>query len=243
MRNPEDLYEILQVHPSAHPDVIESAYRRLLRVHHPDVNPSTEAHRMTVQLNHAYSVLSNPERRAAYDRERQEEAHRLQPASDSDNEGESHLNGLLLQAADQGNTDRVRTLIARGADVNARDEWDLTALHRAAHRRYVETANALLAQGANFRARDRWQRTPLDVVPESYPEARFALAEAIARTERDRRAQARRGHYQSARGAPRRERSRGGRQGETDPRQESRRRTGEQHRSGNEREDIFGSKE
>ena len=66
----EDLYEILQVHPSAHPDVIQAAYRRLAFLYHPDRNPSPEAAEMMKRLNLAYETLSDPDRRAAYDRTR-----------------------------------------------------------------------------------------------------------------------------------------------------------------------------
>ncbi len=70
MYETEDLYEILQLHPSAHPDVIQAAYRRLSFLYHPDRNPSTEATEMMKRLNHAYEILSDPDRRAAYDRTR-----------------------------------------------------------------------------------------------------------------------------------------------------------------------------
>ncbi len=66
----EDLYEILQVHPSAHPDVIQAAYRRLAFLYHPDRNPSPEAAEMMKRLNLAYETLSDPDQRAAYDRTR-----------------------------------------------------------------------------------------------------------------------------------------------------------------------------
>ena len=67
MNSQEDLYEILQVHHSAEPEVIEAAYRRLLRMYHPDVNDTLEAHSVTVHLNRAYEVLGDPARRAEYD--------------------------------------------------------------------------------------------------------------------------------------------------------------------------------
>ena len=70
MAKPQDHYKILQVHPSAHPDVIQSAYRRLALLYHPDTNPAPEAVEMMSRLNEAYEVLSDPERRAAYDRQR-----------------------------------------------------------------------------------------------------------------------------------------------------------------------------
>ena len=67
MNESEDLYEILQVHPTAHQDVITAAYRRLTLLYHPDRNPSEEAAEMMKRLNLAYETLSNPGRRAAYD--------------------------------------------------------------------------------------------------------------------------------------------------------------------------------
>ena len=70
MYETEDLYEILQLHPSAHPDVIQAAYRRLAFLYHPDRNPSPEAAEMMKRLNLAYETLSDPDRRAAYDRTR-----------------------------------------------------------------------------------------------------------------------------------------------------------------------------
>ena len=66
-RETEDLYEILQVHPAAHPGVIQAAYRRLTLLYHPDRNPSQEADEMMTRLNLAYETLSDPVRRAAYD--------------------------------------------------------------------------------------------------------------------------------------------------------------------------------
>ena len=70
MSETEDLYEILQVHPTAHPDVIQAAYRRLAMLYHPDRNSSTEAAEMMKRLNLAYEILGDPDRRAAYDRAR-----------------------------------------------------------------------------------------------------------------------------------------------------------------------------
>ena len=62
----KDYYLILQVQPSAEPEVIQAAYRRLARKHHPDIENS-DATQMQ-ELNEAYEVLSSPDRRAAYDR-------------------------------------------------------------------------------------------------------------------------------------------------------------------------------
>jgi curved DNA-binding protein CbpA len=63
-----DLYRVLQVDPSADPDVIEAAYKRLARRFHPDHNrgdPSAEE-RMK-RINEAFRVLGKPHLRAEYD--------------------------------------------------------------------------------------------------------------------------------------------------------------------------------
>ena len=70
MPDTDDLYEILQVHTTAHPDVIQAAYRCLAMLYHPDRNPSAEAAEMKKQLNRAYEILGDPDRRAEYDRAR-----------------------------------------------------------------------------------------------------------------------------------------------------------------------------
>jgi curved DNA-binding protein CbpA len=59
-----DFYEVLQVHPSAEPEVIRAAYRILARKYHPD--HGGDARRM-MALNDAWDVLGDPVRRVAYD--------------------------------------------------------------------------------------------------------------------------------------------------------------------------------
>lgn len=66
----KDLYEVLQVQPSAEPEVIEAAYRRLTLKYHPDHNKAPDAAATMRELNAAREVLGDPDRRARYDRER-----------------------------------------------------------------------------------------------------------------------------------------------------------------------------
>lgn len=54
---------------NADPDVIRLVHRHLAKRHHPDVDPSPRAARRMAELNEAYHVLSNPQRRARYDAE------------------------------------------------------------------------------------------------------------------------------------------------------------------------------
>ncbi len=64
--NTKDYYLILQVQPSAEPEVIQAAYRRLARKYHPDVEENSPVQMQ--ELNEAYEVLSDPAKRADYDR-------------------------------------------------------------------------------------------------------------------------------------------------------------------------------
>ena len=63
-----DYYKILGVDKSASEAEIKSAYRKLARKHHPDLNPNDkEAHKRFQQINEAHEVLSDPEKRKKYD--------------------------------------------------------------------------------------------------------------------------------------------------------------------------------
>jgi hypothetical protein len=71
-----DYYAVLQVHPDAEPEVIEAAYRGLMRKYHPDVaggDPDRAAwlHERAKAINQAYAVLRDPVQRANYDRMRE----------------------------------------------------------------------------------------------------------------------------------------------------------------------------
>lgn len=64
-----DPYEILGVSRNATPEEIKSAFRKLAAVHHPDRNPTDPtAHERFKKINAAYQILSDPQKRAAYDR-------------------------------------------------------------------------------------------------------------------------------------------------------------------------------
>jgi molecular chaperone DnaJ len=64
----QDLYDLLGVTRDADADTIKKAYRRLARQLHPDVNPDPETQERFKEVSRAYEVLSDPQKRAAYDR-------------------------------------------------------------------------------------------------------------------------------------------------------------------------------
>ena len=60
------LYEVLMLHPTATLEVINAVYRQLAKQHHPD-HAGPEGQRRMAEINEAYGILSDWEKRARYD--------------------------------------------------------------------------------------------------------------------------------------------------------------------------------
>lgn len=64
-----DYYDVLNISKDATEDEIKRAYRKMAKKYHPDLNPDDEeAEQRLKEINEAYEVLSDPEKKARYDR-------------------------------------------------------------------------------------------------------------------------------------------------------------------------------
>jgi curved DNA-binding protein len=72
-----DYYAVLEVSSSATTSEIKKSYRRLARLHHPDLNQDAlDTH--IKRLNEAYEVLRDPKKRTAYDTQQREKKERAE---------------------------------------------------------------------------------------------------------------------------------------------------------------------
>ena len=93
-----DYYRILGVKTNASQTEIKSAYRKLARKSHPDVNPNTEAARQFSLLSKAYHTLIDPQERAYYDDQLKAQKNRSYSILDSNNPHAKRARNLAVQA-------------------------------------------------------------------------------------------------------------------------------------------------
>ena len=192
MPNTDDWYKILQVHPTDEPEVIHTAYRRLVLKYHPDVNKSSHANEVMAALNRAYEVLGDSDKRAAYDRERggqrrdtAEETQGRSRAWDESRRDDDFPNmpygeriSQLFRATRAGDTDKVRSLIFSGVNVNTREAnkgW--TPLHEVASVGHFQTAQFLVMSGNSVNIRDYRGYMPLHVAAKA---GNFSIVQMLA---------------------------------------------------------------
>ncbi|WBY03330.1 DnaJ C-terminal domain-containing protein [Ramlibacter tataouinensis] len=163
----KDYYQVLGVAPDATEDDIRKAYRQLARKYHPDVSKEPGAAARMAEVNEANTVLSDPEKRAAYDQlASQPQAHAgggFQPPPNWDAGWEFSGEGVSEEAYSDffeqlfGRAARHRAGGARaaqgragplrGEDHYARVELDLLDAYRGAERTIALQSGRLDEQG------------------------------------------------------------------------------------------------
>lgn len=117
----QDPYGILGVPRDATPDQIKSAYRKLARQYHPDVNPDNpEAEQKFKEVSTAYAILSDPDKRSQFDRfGRVDDGGGMPPGADFFNGGVGF--GDLFEAffGGAGGPTRARGGMRDGDDIRA----------------------------------------------------------------------------------------------------------------------------
>ncbi|MGF1505797.1 MAG: molecular chaperone DnaJ [Anaerolineae bacterium] len=68
MAGKRDYYDVLGISRGANDQDVKKAFRRLARQYHPDVSDEPDAEERFKEINEAYAILSDPQKRAAYDR-------------------------------------------------------------------------------------------------------------------------------------------------------------------------------
>ena len=93
-----DYYKVLGVKTNATQAEIKSAYRKLARKSHPDLNPDSEAGRQFSLLSKAYHTLNDPQERAYYDDQLKAQKNRSYSILDSNNPHAKRARNLAVQA-------------------------------------------------------------------------------------------------------------------------------------------------
>ena len=134
-----DYYKLLGIAKTATPKEIKSAYRKLARKHHPDLNPNDkDAKKNFQQINEANEVLSDPEKRKKYDQYGKDWQHADQFEQQRQQRGQSRYTGGQEYSSDDdsdfssffesmfGGSGRKSQTKFRGQDFNAELKLNLT---------------------------------------------------------------------------------------------------------------------
>jgi molecular chaperone DnaJ len=122
MPTQRDYYEILGVERNASADELKAAYRKLAKQYHPDVNREPGSEEQFKELNEAYAVLSDEQKRAAYDRFGQAGLSGMGGGADYSDFGMADIFESFFGGSFAGGTRGSRRSPRRGTDLR----YDLT---------------------------------------------------------------------------------------------------------------------
>jgi len=112
-----DYYDVLGVGRNASDDEIKSAFRKLARQYHPDVNKEPDAEEKFKEINEAYGVLSDADKRARYDRFGKEGLGNMGGFQDYTTDFSDLFDGLFEQFGFSTGSRRSRRSPKRGRDL------------------------------------------------------------------------------------------------------------------------------
>jgi ankyrin repeat protein len=104
---------------------------------------------------------------------------RVKTLQDANSAREDNNKTILMYACWVGNSDAVKHLLSKGADVNAQDSGGATALHLAAWKGYTPIALYLLENGASGQTVSKDGMTPLDI---AMMQGNQEIADAISKS-------------------------------------------------------------
>ncbi len=156
MKAKREYYEVLGLARDASDDDIRRAYRRLARQHHPDVNKEPDAEARFKEVNEAYQVLSDPERRQRYDAFGHAGLEGIIPPDFATGFGAFTDLFESFFGTDLG---RERRAPARGADLRLEIEIDLLEAVRGAERKLRVPREQLCSRCRGERAEPETTKT------------------------------------------------------------------------------------
>ena len=145
-----DYYEILGVERAATEDDLKKAYRRLAVQHHPDRNPGNrEAEELFKELNEAYQILSDPQKRSAYDRFGHAGVGAGQGGFDP---GFGNFTGKLYEQSDQARKTGFKIYLPRDVSENPARRRDMGGTKLSAPQIIAKVCRRLSGFGHSARA-------------------------------------------------------------------------------------------
>ncbi len=114
-----------------------------------------------------YLTGTNDIVKATEDGQLKEVIYHIETGSSPNQKDAKHNQNIIHIAAEGGHSEIVKILIEKGANVNAKDNFERTAFHLASERGHLEIVQCLLVKGADVNAKVYWKRTALHLASET----------------------------------------------------------------------------